>query len=52
MGIESEDKEAYFQNEARAFKAKIDVPLIVGGGMRSFAVAERLVNEGALIIFP
>jgi 2,4-dienoyl-CoA reductase-like NADH-dependent reductase (Old Yellow Enzyme family) len=46
MGIKSEDKEAYFQNEARAFKQKIDVPLIVVGGMRSFTVAERLVNEG------
>jgi 2,4-dienoyl-CoA reductase-like NADH-dependent reductase (Old Yellow Enzyme family) len=46
MGIKSEDKEAYFQNEARAFKEKIDVPLIVVGGMRSLAVAERLVNEG------
>jgi 2,4-dienoyl-CoA reductase-like NADH-dependent reductase (Old Yellow Enzyme family) len=46
MGIKSEDKEAYFQNEARAFKEKIDVPLIVVGGMRSFTVAERLVNDG------
>jgi 2,4-dienoyl-CoA reductase-like NADH-dependent reductase (Old Yellow Enzyme family) len=46
VGIKSEDQEAYFQNEARAFKEKIDVPLIVVGGMRSYAVAERLVNEG------
>jgi 2,4-dienoyl-CoA reductase-like NADH-dependent reductase (Old Yellow Enzyme family) len=46
MGIKSEDKEAYFQNEARAFKEKVDVLLIVVGGMRSFAVAERLVNDG------
>lgn len=46
MGIKSEDKEAYFQNEARAFKEKIDVPLMVVGGMRSYTVAERLVNEG------
>ena len=46
MGIKSEEKEAYYQTEARAFKEKIDVPLIVVGGMRSFAVAERLVNEG------
>ena len=45
-GIKSEDKEAYFQNEAAVFKEKIDVPLIAVGGMRSFAVAERLVNEG------
>jgi 2,4-dienoyl-CoA reductase-like NADH-dependent reductase (Old Yellow Enzyme family) len=46
VGIKSEDKEAYFQNEAGIFKEKINVPLIVVGGMRSFAVAERLVNEG------
>jgi 2,4-dienoyl-CoA reductase-like NADH-dependent reductase (Old Yellow Enzyme family) len=45
-GIKSEDKEAYFQNEAAAFKEKIDVPLILVGGNRSFQVAERLVNEG------
>jgi 2,4-dienoyl-CoA reductase-like NADH-dependent reductase (Old Yellow Enzyme family) len=45
-GIKSEDKEAYFQNEAVIFKKKIEVPLIVVGGMRSFSVAERLINEG------
>ena len=46
MGIESEEKEAYFQNEARAFKGEIKVPLILVGGNRSFQVAERIVNEG------
>jgi 2,4-dienoyl-CoA reductase-like NADH-dependent reductase (Old Yellow Enzyme family) len=46
MGIKSEEKEAYFQNEARAFKKEIKVPLILVGGNRSFQVAERLVNEG------
>ena len=46
MGIKSEEKEAYFQNEARAFKEEIKVPLILVGGNRSFQVAERLVNEG------
>ena len=45
MGIKSEEKEAYFQNEARAFKGEIKVPLILVGGNRSFQVAERLVNE-------
>ena len=45
MGIKSEEKEAYFQNEARAFKKNIAVPLILVGGNRSFQVAERLVNE-------
>ena len=46
MGIKSAEKEAYFQNEARAFKKDISVPLILVGGNRSFQVAEHLVNEG------
>jgi 2,4-dienoyl-CoA reductase-like NADH-dependent reductase (Old Yellow Enzyme family) len=46
LGINSEEKEAYFQGEARAFKKKINVPLILVGGNRSFQVAERLVEEG------
>jgi len=45
-GINSESKEAYFQKEAKAFKEKIDIPLILVGGMRSFEVAERLVENG------
>jgi 2,4-dienoyl-CoA reductase-like NADH-dependent reductase (Old Yellow Enzyme family) len=46
MGIKSEEKEAYFQDDARAFKRKLRVPLILVGGNRSFQVAERLINEG------
>ncbi len=46
MGIKSEEKEAYFQKEARALKGKLQVPLILVGGNRSFQVAERLINEG------
>jgi 2,4-dienoyl-CoA reductase-like NADH-dependent reductase (Old Yellow Enzyme family) len=46
MGIKSEEKEAYFQNDARAFKKNIQVPLILVGGNRSFQVADRLVSEG------
>jgi 2,4-dienoyl-CoA reductase-like NADH-dependent reductase (Old Yellow Enzyme family) len=45
-GIKSEEKEAYFQNDAKAFKEKVPVPLILVGGNRSFQVAERLINEG------
>lgn len=45
MGINSEDKEAYFKEEARSFKKVINVPLILVGGMRSFGVAERLVKD-------
>jgi 2,4-dienoyl-CoA reductase-like NADH-dependent reductase (Old Yellow Enzyme family) len=46
MGIKTEDKEAYFQQDAIAFKQKIDVPLILVGGNRSYQVAERLINDG------
>jgi 2,4-dienoyl-CoA reductase-like NADH-dependent reductase (Old Yellow Enzyme family) len=46
MGIHSQEKEAYFQQAARAFKKQINVPLILVGGNRSYQVAERLVTEG------
>jgi 2,4-dienoyl-CoA reductase-like NADH-dependent reductase (Old Yellow Enzyme family) len=46
MGIKIEEKEAYFQKEARAFKSKINVPLILVGGNRSFNVCEDIVNQG------
>ena len=46
MGIKSAEKEAYFQNDALAFKKQINVPLILVGGNRSFQVAERLVDDG------
>jgi len=44
-GIVTEGNEAYFQDEARAFKQRIDIPIILVGGIRSFLVAERLVND-------
>jgi len=44
--INSEENEAYFRNEAKAFKEKLHVPLILVGGIRSFQLAERLVEEG------
>jgi 2,4-dienoyl-CoA reductase-like NADH-dependent reductase (Old Yellow Enzyme family) len=46
MGIKTEEKEAYFQHDAIAFKKQVDVPLILVGGNRSFQVAERLVDDG------
>ena len=45
-GILTPDKEAYFQDQARVFKRSISAPLILGGGIRSFKVAQRLVQEG------
>ena len=45
-GITSEEKEAYFREEAKVFKEKLKIPLILVGGIRSFHLAERLVDEG------
>ncbi|MHC4297831.1 MAG: NADH:flavin oxidoreductase [Planctomycetota bacterium] len=45
-GINSPDKEAYFKQEARVFKQKLDIPLILVGGVRSIEVAEQLVEGG------
>lgn len=44
--IDSIEKEAYFQQEARAFRKEIKIPLILLGGIRSFETAERLIQEG------
>ncbi len=46
MGINSEEKEAYFQEGAKAFRKKVDVPLILVGGNRSYQKAEQIVSEG------
>ncbi len=45
-GIDSMEKEAYFQEDARAMKKEIGIPLILVGGIRSFEVAEKLVQGG------
>ncbi len=44
-GIVKEEDEAYFQTEARAFKQRIDLPIILVGGIRSFHIAERMVID-------
>jgi 2,4-dienoyl-CoA reductase-like NADH-dependent reductase (Old Yellow Enzyme family) len=44
--IISEDREAYFSQAAKAFKTEVDTPLILVGGIRSFHVAERVIEEG------
>ena len=44
--VKNEEQEAYFKNEARAFREKLDVPLILVGGMRSFETAEKLLDDG------
>jgi 2,4-dienoyl-CoA reductase-like NADH-dependent reductase (Old Yellow Enzyme family) len=45
-GIKSEEKEAYFKDSAKVFKKVLKVPIIMVGGIRSFHLAERLVEEG------
>ena len=44
-GITREEDEAYFKGEARAFKEQIDLPIILVGGIRSFHIAERIMND-------
>ncbi len=44
--IDTDATEGYFQKEARAFKEKINVPLILVGGIRSYGIAQRLIDEG------
>ncbi|MGD9309569.1 MAG: NADH:flavin oxidoreductase [Desulfosarcina sp.] len=44
--INKPQKEAYFQEAARAFKKALSVPLILVGGIRSLDVAERLFDAG------
>ncbi|MBW2021546.1 MAG: NADH:flavin oxidoreductase [Deltaproteobacteria bacterium] len=51
MGINTEEKEAYFRNEAKAFKKIINVPLILVGGIRSFQVADKLLKENVADYF-
>ena len=46
MGITSKNREAYFRDEASYFKENINVPLILVGGIRSYHVADQLVDEG------
>ncbi len=41
-----EEKEGYYRDTAKTFKDRIGVPLILVGGIRSFPVAEKLVEDG------
>jgi 2,4-dienoyl-CoA reductase-like NADH-dependent reductase (Old Yellow Enzyme family) len=39
------EPEAYYERAARMFKAKLAVPLMLVGGIRTFETAERLIQE-------
>jgi len=44
--IDSEKEEVYYREAAIRYKEKINVPLMLVGGIRSYKVAEQLVNDG------
>jgi len=44
--VKNEEQEAYFTNEARAFRKELNIPLILVGGMRSFEPAEKILDDG------
>ncbi len=44
--LDTEDMEVYYLEAARKFKAKVRVPLMLVGGIRSYTVAERIIREG------
>jgi 2,4-dienoyl-CoA reductase-like NADH-dependent reductase (Old Yellow Enzyme family) len=46
MGINKEEKEAYFKSYAEALKKNITVPLILVGGLRTPHVMEKIISEG------
>ncbi|MCX8118844.1 MAG: NADH:flavin oxidoreductase [Desulfobacterota bacterium] len=46
QGIDSREKEAYFQEEAKVMRGEVGIPLILVGGIRSFEVAEKLLQDG------
>lgn len=45
-GIVSEEKELYFARAARLYREKIKVPSMLVGGIRSYGVAKRVIDEG------
>jgi len=45
-GITTADQEAYFKEAAQTFRRKVSLPLILVGGIRSYAIAENIVRNG------
>ncbi len=44
--IEREEDEVYYREAARRYKEKVHVPLMLVGGIRSYGVAQKLVEDG------
>jgi 2,4-dienoyl-CoA reductase-like NADH-dependent reductase (Old Yellow Enzyme family) len=49
--INSEEREAYNAEFARRIKAKVNTPVLLVGGLRTFSVIESLLAEGAADMF-
>ncbi|HEX8948827.1 MAG TPA: NADH:flavin oxidoreductase, partial [Dissulfurispiraceae bacterium] len=45
-GISSVGQEAYFRNASRTFKAALNIPVILVGGIRSRGLAEEVLRQG------
>jgi 2,4-dienoyl-CoA reductase-like NADH-dependent reductase (Old Yellow Enzyme family) len=45
-GLPSDDREVYYRAAASRFKSAIGLPLILVGGIRSYTVAEKLIEDG------
>lgn len=46
-GIREISDEAYFREATVVFRERVSIPIILVGGIRSFTLAEQLVEEGA-----
>jgi 2,4-dienoyl-CoA reductase-like NADH-dependent reductase (Old Yellow Enzyme family) len=44
--IDSEEKEVFYEAAAKRYKQQIKTPLMLVGGIRSYEVADKLVEEG------
>ena len=44
--LKSQRQEVYYREAARRFKERIGVPLLLVGGIRSYTVAEELIEKG------
>jgi len=45
-GSKSKEKESYYREVAARYKQKINIPLLLVGGIRSIETAERIVHNG------
>jgi len=44
--LSTQGEEVFYKMEARRYKEKVGAPLMLVGGIRSFEIADRLVNKG------